>query len=159
MLLRRIARPLFASWFLTEGVDALRSPATHVAAARAAVDRVGKAAPGARVDVTDEQLTALVRAHGAAVTLAAVALAAGKAPRTAALALAGLTAPLVLVNLPDRAERTPHQKRARRDRLVRSLAFAAGAVLVAADREGRPGLRWRLEDAHERRVAARADEA
>jgi hypothetical protein len=27
MLLRRIARPLFASWFLSEGVDALRRPA------------------------------------------------------------------------------------------------------------------------------------
>jgi len=155
VLLRRIARPLFASWFLSEGVDALRSPAPHVAAARSAVDRVEKVAPGTRVALTDAQLTAAVRAHGAAVALAATLLAVGKAPRTAALALAGLTAPLVVADLPQRVE-TPAEKNARRERLVRTLAFTAGAVLVAADRQGRPSLRWRLEDAHDRRVAAKA---
>ena len=87
-------------------------------------------------------------------------LAVGRAPRTAALALAGLTAPLVLVNLPRREDRValPAEKAERRQRLIRALAFTAGAVLVGADYEGRPGLRWRIADAHDRRVAAHASE-
>ena len=42
---RRIARPLFASWFLSEGVDALRRPAAHVAVARGAVERLDATVP------------------------------------------------------------------------------------------------------------------
>jgi uncharacterized membrane protein YphA (DoxX/SURF4 family) len=158
VLLRRIARPLFASWFVVEGVDALRSPAPHVADARAALDRLERTAPDAHVQLTDAQLTAAVRAHGAAVVAAAGLMALGKAPRTAALLLAGLTAPLVLVNLPDKSRpaATPHQKRAKRDRLIRALAFSAGAVLVGADDEGRPGVSWRLEHALDRRHAVKA---
>lgn len=155
MLLRRIARPLFATWFVSEGLDALRHPASHVAAARATLTRFGSAVPGSTAQLTDTQLTTAVRAHGGTVVLAATMLALGRAPRTAALALAGLTAPLVLVNLPERGRPvSPAEKAERRERLVRALAFTAGAVLVGADYEGRPGLRWRLADAHERRVAA-----
>jgi hypothetical protein len=29
VLLRRLARPLFASWFVTEGLDVVRHPAAH----------------------------------------------------------------------------------------------------------------------------------
>ena len=108
MLLRRLARPLFATWFVTEGIDALRRPVPHVADARAVLARVERARPDARVDVTDAQLTGIVRAHGAAVVTAGAMLALGKAPRTAALALAALTAPLVVATLPERgAKRWP----------------------------------------------------
>ncbi len=160
MLLRRIARPLFATWFVSEGVDALRHPADHVAAARAMLDRLESAAPGSTAGLTDSRLKGAVRLHGGAVALAATMLAVGRAPRTAALALAGLTAPLVLVNLPRREDRValPAEKAERRQRLIRALAFTAGAVLVGADYEGRPGLRWRIADAHDRRVAAHASE-
>ena len=34
MLLRPFARPLFASWFVAEGIDALRHPAVHATAGR-----------------------------------------------------------------------------------------------------------------------------
>ena len=37
MLLRRLARPLFASWFVTEGLDVVRHPAAHAADARGAL--------------------------------------------------------------------------------------------------------------------------
>lgn len=160
MLLRRLARPVFATWFASEGLDALRHPGSHVVAARAVLDRVEGAAPNARIALTDTQLTGAVRAHGAAMVLAATMLAVGRAPRTAALALAGLTVPLVLVNMPARGPRPvdPVEKAERRERLVRALAFTAGAVLVGVDHEGRPGLRWRLADAHERRTAAHASD-
>lgn len=169
MLLRRLVRPLFAAWFVAEGLDALRHPAPHVESARSGLSLVEGQGRARRVTdrlpdrltsgrLTDTQLTVAVRAHGAAMVGAAALLALGRAPRTAALVLAGLTAPLVVANLPDRESRTTQETQARRDRLVRSLSFTAGAVLVALDREGRPGLRWRLDAAHDHRVATRTAE-
>ncbi|GEL95479.1 DoxX family membrane protein [Cellulomonas composti] len=159
MLLRRIARPLFASWFVSEGLDALRRPAPHAAAARAALDRAARVAGPELPTLSDKQLTLVVRAHGAACAGAGLMLATGRAPRTAALVLAVLTAPVVAANLPDRRAdgRDGDLRRLRRERLVRALAFTGGAVLAAADREGRPGLQWRVAHARDQRRAV--DEA
>ncbi|GIG22431.1 hypothetical protein Cch01nite_31550 [Cellulomonas chitinilytica] len=169
MLLRRVARSLFASWFISEGLGVVRHPAPHAADASAALTAWRARLPEAAIDVvpggvlrrelTDRQLTTAVQLHGAALAGAGVLLALGKAPRTAALALAALTAPLVVVNLPDKRADAGDRvlRRQRRDRLVRALAFAAGAVLVAADREGRPGIGWRVQHALEERAATSTD--
>ena len=78
MLLRHIARPLFASWFVSEGYDAARRPDVHAVRARATVERVARLVPrgalGGAVDryrePTTAQLVTLVRAHGAATAAA-----------------------------------------------------------------------------------------
>lgn len=157
MLLRRIARPLFASWFLAEGVDALRHPQGHVATARTALDRLDARTPAdIDLDLDERRLTTVIRAHGAATAVAAGLLAVGKAPRVAGAALAALTLPLALAELAvDKADRGP--KRERRQRLLRPLALTGGALLVAADTHGRPSLRWRVE--HSRAVRAAAEKA
>ena len=108
MLLRRLARPLFASWFVTEGLDVVRHPAAHAADARGALTalrarlpesaRQGPAGQALGYELSDRQLTTLVQVHGVALAGAGALLAVGKAPRTAALALAVLTAPLVVLN-------------------------------------------------------------
>ena len=158
MLLRRVARPLFSSWFVSEGLDVVRHPSAHAAEARGALTtllerlpaqvRQGPAGEVIGYELTDRQLTSVVQAHGAALAGAGILLALNKAPRTAALALAALTAPLVLVNLPrKKGTESKLERRARRERFVRALAFTAGAVLAAADYEGRPGLGWRLQRA------------
>lgn len=169
MLLRRVARPLFASWFVSEGLGVVRHPAPHAADAAAALTAWRARLPEAAIDVvpggvlrrelTDRQLTTAVQLHGATLAGAGVLLALGKAPRTAALVLAALTAPLVVVNLPDKRADAGDRvlRRQRRDRLVRALAFCAGAVLVAADHEGRPGIGWRVHHALEERAATSAD--
>jgi uncharacterized membrane protein YphA (DoxX/SURF4 family) len=159
MLLRRIARPLFASWFVSEGYDAARRPEVHAERARAGVVSIARLVPrgalGGALDryrqPTTAQLVTLVRAHGAATAAAGVLLAAGKAPRTAALALAALTAPLILANLPLRGRPAPDKeaRRDRKDRLVRAVAFTGGALLAGADYEGRPGVAWRVAKARE----------
>ena len=164
MLLRRIARPLFASWFVSEGYGAARLPASHTERARAAVDIILRPVPagvlGGAIDrfrePTTRQLLTLVRLHGAATALAGLLLAAGKAPRTAALSLAALTAPMVLANLPSR-ERPALDQDARRERtarLVRAVAFTGGALLAGADYEGRPGVSWRVSKAREDHASA-----
>jgi len=152
VLLRRIARPLFATWFITEGLDVVRHPGVHAVDARGALARLERRLPTELPDVSDRQLSLAVQAHGAALAGAGALLAFGKAPRTAALALAVLTAPLVVVNLPDKDadRRDPVLRKARRERLVRALAFTGGAILAGADLEGRPGISWRIEQARAR---------
>lgn len=175
MLLRRIARPMFASWFLSEGMDALRHPAAHATIARESVRTVANAVPrgalgGALVrfrSPSDRNITRLVRAHGAATAGAALLLATGRAPRASALALAGLTLPVAAASAPRRSRGSAGSggaagtdraaRKARRERFVRSLAFAGGALLVAADTAGRPSVRWQVDKARERRAKAHAE--
>jgi len=174
VLLRRIARPLFASWFVSQGLDALRHPGSHAQVMRDGLDAlrsrvpstarasapapVGKALDG---EVSDRQLATVAQAHGAAMLVAGTMLAVGRAPRTAALALAGLTVPLVLVNLPvsRRGTLTAAQKKARTERLVQALSFTGGAVLAGVDLEGRPGVSWRVQHAMVDRAAVKAARA
>lgn len=154
MLLRRIARPLFASSFVQQGVDAVRRPAGHVEVARGALERVTALVPYGSVPALDRyreptpaQLTTLVRVHGAATAVAGVAFALGRAPRTSALLLAALTAPLAAADLPAKkgsSDGVPEGDRERRTRLLRTLTATGGALLAAADYAGRPGVSWRL---------------
>ncbi|NMR20815.1 DoxX family membrane protein [Cellulomonas fimi] len=156
MLLRRIARPMLASWFVTEGIDAARAPGSHVDLVRPTVDAVlGRVTSVPRP--TDGQLRTIVQVHGVLTALAGMALAVGRAPRTAALVLAGLTVPLAVANLP-LGHPTPEQKKARKERFVRALAFTGAAVIAGVDLEGRPGLSWRVAKARER-VATRSGAA
>ncbi len=204
MLLRRIARPMFASWFLTEGVDALRHPAAHADVARESLQAVAAAVPRsalggalggtlggalapfrAPAGPSDRDVTRIVRAHGAATATAAALLALGRAPRASALVLAGLTLPLAAAYAPrhtgrgaagsgsrsgSRASSTGSSigtgagtgsdaatRKARRERFIRSLAFAGGALLVAADTAGRPSVTWQVDKARKRRAKAHAD--
>lgn len=150
MLLRRLARPLLASSFVYDGVQAALHPAEHATAAREGsalvTERLGRAT------LSDAQVTLLVRVHGVATALAGLALALGKAPRTAALALAALTAPLAVVNQPftskgvERSEKTT--------KFVHNLGAIGAALIAGVDLEGRPGLSWRVH--HARDAAARS---
>jgi uncharacterized membrane protein YphA (DoxX/SURF4 family) len=171
VLLRRLARPLFASWFVSEGVDVLRSPGRHVADARAALDRLNRRLPAQAqgtpvasalaTPLTDAQLTAIVRAHGGALAVGGVLLGLGRAPRTVSFVLAILTAPLVLVALPDKRADGGDKilRRVRRARLVRAAAFTGGAVLAGADSQGRPSIGWRVQHARDEHAKAKAHEA
>lgn len=170
MLVRRVARPMFAAWFVVEGLDAARRPAPHVERARATWDLAARHVP--LPEAPDAaRLTTLVRLHGAAMLVAAAMLALGRAPRTAALVLAGLTLPLAVAHQPfvdgGAAElggpgaHPVRDGRAAVDRLLgaerfwRALSMLGGAVLVGVDHEGRPGMAWRVERARLDRATAR----
>jgi hypothetical protein len=155
-VLHRIARPLFATWFVVEGAGAALRPGEHVAAIREAAARLPGQAGDAVNRVDDHRLGLVVRAHGTAMALAAGALAVGKAPRTAATLLALLTVPTLVRTLPPpRATKpTKEQTRARRGRQVQVLSAVGGALIAAGDTEGRPGLRWRVATARARRAEA-----
>ncbi|WP_309134352.1 DoxX family protein [Cellulomonas sp.] len=168
MLLRRAARPMFATWFVSQGLDALRHPQGHARIVRDALDGLRTRLPedaGTRVGgpvgdalegrVSEEQLATVARVHGAALVVAAASLAVGRAPRTASLTLAALTLPIVLVNLPLGRKRSEQEERERTERLIRAVGFTGGALLAGADLEGRPGVGWRLQHARADRAHLR----
>ncbi|MGC5167807.1 DoxX family membrane protein [Luteimicrobium sp. DT211] len=148
MLLRHLARPLLAVPFVYDGVSAALRPAPHVEVAEATLDQVGAFVPGVR-EATRGRVALVVRAHGALTAVAGLLLAVNKAPRTAALALAALTAPLAVAYQP--VTREPGRRDERAGRFVKALGLTGAALLAAADTEGRPGVRWRVEHAREER--------
>lgn len=149
MLVRRIARPLFAAVFVADGVGVLRRPEPHVVRAQAALDSLR-----GRADVPElepAQVRTIVRAHGAATAVAGFMLATGRAPRVAGLVLAVLTLPLVAA---DRLAGDASAELARRT-VIERLSMVGGALLAAADTEGRPGMSWRVQHARVDRAVAR----
>jgi len=169
VLLRPIARPMFASWYVVEGLDALRHPAVHAVRARdslAALEArarrwtsdTGSPWPAA-TDLSDQTLRRVVRVHAAAMLGVAGLLALGRAPRAHAAILAALTLPVVVANAPrgraldNPPAAEPTERSARRRRFWTAVSMLGGALLAASDYEGRPGPRWRVRDAHARHVA------
>lgn len=149
MLLRRIARPMLAGWFVYDGIQAALKPAEHAQAARRGVELVTEQA-GIEAPLSENQVTQIVRVHGAATALAGLCLAVGKAPRTAAFTLAALRVPLAIVDQPFTADDAARSERA--SRFVTDIGAIGAALIAGADLEGRPGLHWRLDQFRARRV-------
>lgn len=149
MLSRRIARPLLATWFVAEGLDAFRRPAPHVERVRDGWRRLA-----VRMDVPqpphDDQLRVGVRIHGAATAVAGLMLTMGKAPRFAACALAVLTVPVAVLDAtrvgPASAQHASTDRATRP--LLRDLSLIGGAAIAALDTEGHPSLGWRMRHSH-----------
>lgn len=149
MLVRRLARPMLASWYIHDGLDAVRAPAPHVAVARPLADRVTSALD--RRPLPQRTLTLAVRAHGAATIVAGLGLALGRAPRSSAAALAALSLPLAIAQQPMTSPRT--LDRSRLTPFVHALGGLGAAILTSVDLEGRPGVSWRVDKARRDRVA------
>ncbi|MEK8228101.1 DoxX family protein [Oerskovia sp. M15] len=142
MLLRHVARPMLASWFIYDGVQAALKPAEH--ARRSARCQPGRAAARCRGALSEKQATLLVRAHGTATAIAGLFLATGKAPRSAALTLAALSVP-------------SRSSTSRSPRQGRPAASAPGSSSGTSARSGprsspapttrTPGVRWRVDRA------------
>lgn len=152
MIPRRIARPMLAAWFVTEGSAAVRGSATHLEPARAGVDALAAQVGFARP--TDPQLRTIVQVHGGLTIAAGAALALGKAPRLAALLLALLTFPSVVAGLLASRSGTmsAEGKAEQQQRALRAVSFTGAALIAAGDREGRPGLAWKMS--HAKQLAA-----
>ena len=158
MLVRRLARPLLASWFVAEGIGALRRPAEHAQRLELTWRRVA-----ARTEAPDppeqEALRTIVKLHGAGLAVAGLMLGLGKAPRLASCALAILTVPLAAADFPKPPREgvgsrpSPADRAERRDRFLRDLSLIGGALLAGLDRHGRPSLGWRMSHAKVDRTA------
>ena len=149
-LVRLIARPMLASYFVADGIDAVMKPAAHAEKFSKVTPALEKAgAP----PVLSSDAVMLARVSGAVTAGAGVALALGKAPRTSATVLALMNIPITLLNAPVWERSTPDVKKENRRALLRGLGLGGGLLLAAADTAGKPSLGWRLRTGAEHRAA------
>src|SRR5699024_4569210 len=136
-------RPLLASRYTGDGIDALRNPQPHVELLDpydGALDRATETVPG-----LPSNRRTLVRISGGVSVAAGVLLALGKAPRAASAALTVIGAQSAVVRHPFWSVKGPRRKQELKEILTRG-AITAGAVFAVADRRGRPSASWRLDN-------------
>lgn len=153
MMIRRVARPMLAAAFISQGVEALRRPMSAADAARPTLAGLRKLPDPVSSRVPDNPDT-FARATAATQVAGGLLLATGRMPRlaSAALALTVLPANLgahMFWSEPDAISRA----RKRRDFMV-DLSLLGGLIIASADTAGKPSLGWRG-----RRAARRVTEA
>ena len=126
MVLRHLARPLLASWFVYSGVTTYLAPEER--AAKVASDLEPALAD---LGVPDVSAVDVVKAHAIATTGAAASLALSRTPRTSALVLALLSAGTISVDYPFWKETDPEKRREGLENFLKGAALVGG-VLIAA---------------------------
>lgn len=153
-VLRVIARPMLASIFIAEGVDALRNTDEHVEQfdkIRPALEKVGVP------PVLASDARFLAKGTGIATIIAGLGLATGRFPRFNAAVLAVLSLPLTMVKFPIWTKAGRSKKSL--EGMLKNAAVAGGLILAIFDREGNPSWSWQLRnylDQKEQVAAARA---
>ncbi|RZL77772.1 MAG: DoxX family membrane protein, partial [Rhodococcus sp. (in: high G+C Gram-positive bacteria)] len=154
MLVRRIARPLMSTIFISGGVDALRNPAGRAKAAAPLIEQSKDALPNEVTANVPTDPETLVRINGGIQVAGGILLATGKAPRIASLALAGSLVPTTLAGHAFWNETDPETKAAQRIHFFKNLSLLGGLLIAAVDTEGKPSVAWRSK-----RAARRAQES
>lgn len=141
-LLRLVARPMLASVFIFDGLDALRFPDNHV-------ERFKKVEPALEklgfppVLTSDARL--LSRLAGFITAASALGLAVGKYPRSCAALLAAVNFPITVVNNPVWMTKTPAERRCYTRGLVVGASLAGGLGMAVLDDNGQSSKRMRRE--------------
>ena len=148
-LLRRIARPMLASMFVSGGIDTLRNPDPRIKKAEPIVARIADILP----DGAPKDVATLVRIDAAVKVGAGLLLASGRAPRVAAAALAGSLLPTTVAGHPFWQHEDPAERVNQRTHFLKNVSMLGGLLIAAADTEGNPSLGWRAR--HLRRKASR----
>ncbi|MEO7980544.1 MAG: DoxX family protein [Sporichthyaceae bacterium] len=141
-LVRRLARPLLASMFVTGGLDSIRNPAPKVPVADPVAPRIA-----AKLPYLPEDTEALVKINGAAQVAAGLMLATGHLPRLSSAVLAGSLVPTTLAGHRFWEEQDETRRKQQRMHFFKNLSMLGGLMLAAVDTEGRPGLAWRAQHA------------
>jgi uncharacterized membrane protein YphA (DoxX/SURF4 family) len=141
-LVRRLARPMLASMFVTGGLDAVRNPAPKASAADPVAPAIAR-----RVPYLPEDPEQLVRINGAVMLGAGTMLALGRAPRLSALLLAGTIVPTTLAGHRFWEEDDPQTRKQQQVHFFKNVGMLGGLLLAAVDTEGQPGLAWRARHA------------
>lgn len=141
-LLRLLARPMLASVFVFDGLDALRNPDDHV-------ERFKKIEPALEklglppVLTSDAKL--LSRLAGAVTAITATGLALGKYPRTCAAILAAVNFPITVVNNPIWVAKTDRERQDYSRGLIVGASLAGGLGMAILDNNGQPSWKVRRE--------------
>ena len=147
-LLRFAARTMLASFFVVNGVKAMRDPGPLVAAteplAKTLLPLAEKSLPPQAAAYLPEDAKGLVRLTGLAQVVGGLSLATGIGRRLGAFALAASMAPQLLASNPFTGD--SGEDGGVKDSFLRNIALTGGVLLAAQDTEGRPDLAWRAKN-------------
>lgn len=147
-LIRMLARPLLASYFITNGIDSLRNASALAPQAAPVTERLQPVAQRAvpNVDVPKDP-TLWVQANGALQIAAGAALATGHAPRLSSAVLAATLAPSTAARYRFWEATDKNERADLLSHFLKNVSLAGGLAVAARDTEGRPGLAWRARHA------------
>jgi putative oxidoreductase len=140
-VVRRIARPMMAAIFVTNGLDSLRHPAKPAQVAAPVI----KALAGPLNLPDDPEL--MVRANGATMLVAGTMLGLGKFPRLAAIALAATLVPATYAAHAFWAIDDPAAREQQKTHFLKNVGLLGGVLLASVDTAGKPGLAYRARRA------------
>jgi uncharacterized membrane protein YphA (DoxX/SURF4 family) len=149
-VLRRFARPLLATTFVSGGIATLRESAAAAPAAVSAPQRdpgPGDVSLVERIKRIPEDRRELALVVGSVRIGAGVLLALGRFPRTSAALLAATLVPTVLAEQPYWHLEDPEERARERARFYQDLSLLGGLLLTAADTHGKPSLAYRTRGA------------
>ena len=154
MLVRRIARPLLASTFISGGIDALRHPEAKAPKAEK-LDIPSK--PGmAKLNITTTEQA--VRVNAAVQVAAGTLLSLNKLPRISALALAGSIVPTTLAGHRFWEESDPAKRAGSQIHFFKNASMLGGLLIASVDTAGKESVAHKAKRVSKRskRKAARA---
>ena len=161
-LLRFLARSLFASAFVADGVRKVTSPAELAPEAEAFTSRVTpivqRVVPSSYSSHVPDRAESWVRICGAVEVAGGVMFATGIGRRIGACLLAKASILNIAVALPEKNADTD-EKQARRPEGLKNVALLGASLLATQDLQGRPSVSWRRKHASQkfcRRMKARA---
>ncbi|MCY7373245.1 MAG: DoxX family protein [Spirochaetaceae bacterium] len=141
-VVRRLARPLLSSIFVSGGLEALRNPESKVPAADSVAPPIA-----AKLPYLPEDTETLVKINAGVQVGAGLMLALGRLPRLSSVLLAGSLVPTTLAGHRFWEESDPTRRAAQQLHFFKNLGLLGGLMLAAVDTEGRPGLAWRAQHA------------
>ncbi len=160
-LLRFLARSLFASAFVADGVRKVSSPAELAPEAEAFTSRftplVQRVVPSGYSSHVPDRAESWVRICGAVEVVGGVMFATGIGRRIGACLLAKASILNIAVALPDK-DADPDEKQERRPDVLKNVALLGASLLATQDLQGRPSASWRRRNSPHRfrRAKARA---
>ena len=149
-MLRKIARPMLASFFVWDGVDTLRNTDQNIEETENLLARVRKVLPREYAGYVPNDPELVARALAGARVGAGSLLAIGKAPRTSAAVLAGTTLPALIGANAFWSADSEKEKTESRNSLITNTALLGALFITTQDLEGKPSLKWRAQKASER---------
>ena len=141
-LLRFLARSLFASAFVADGVRKVTSPTELAPEAEAFTSRIAPV-------VQRDRAESWVRICGAAEVVGGVMFATGIGRRIGALLLAKASILNIAMSLPEKGA-DPDEKQARRPEVLKNTALLGASILATQDLQGRPSASWRRRNVSRR---------
>jgi putative oxidoreductase len=139
-LVRRLARPMLASVFIAEGLDALRNPTSKVPATED-----GASSILGRLPYVPQDPEQLVKINAAVQIGAGTLLTLGRFPRLSSILLAASIVPATIAGYRFWEEREPTSRKQKQIHFFKDIGLLGGLLLSAVDTEGRPGLAWRAQ--------------